>query len=187
MVFQHSPAKTLDKWIGNICGDVGEHRLELAIKSSSVFVVSDQDVRTGLLTAQTSTRRRLGFDYVSPVHTIPKHSDMWKLFITYPLEYWLPFAILFWIQSSNLISVMRSCQLLSRFRCHNEGHLHTSVNKLTQHWGWCSGGLIFMSHYYADTMCSITLATATMIQQEKSTALMPLFNWQGINKQVSIG
>lgn len=47
MVFQHSPAKTLDKWIGNIFRDVGKYRLDLAIKSSFVFVISDQNTGMG--------------------------------------------------------------------------------------------------------------------------------------------
>lgn len=64
MVLRHSPANTLDKWIGNILGAVGEHRLDLAIISSFVFVGFDQDIRIELLTIKTCAWRGVRFDHI---------------------------------------------------------------------------------------------------------------------------
>ena len=62
MMFQHSPAKTLDKGIGDIFRDVGEHSLDAAIISSFVFIISDLKYGGGLLTFKTCTGRGLSFD-----------------------------------------------------------------------------------------------------------------------------
>ena len=62
MMFQHAPAKTLDKRIGHIFRDVGEHSLDVAIISSFVFIVSDLKYGGGILTFKTCAGRGLSFD-----------------------------------------------------------------------------------------------------------------------------
>lgn len=186
MVFQQSPAKTLVKWIGNTLRDVGEHRVDLAIKSSFVFVLSDRDIGTGLLTLKTCTQRGLQFwsRHFSLAHVVPKHSDMWKPLSDAP---WGINCILLSCSGYNLPVSSQEWDLANykvlvctqpRVPKANDLSLPI-VNKLTPHWGLCIRVLILMLQYHPDSnmfkSCHCSKNTVRKMGHIKSC-----FGWRGI-------